>query len=244
MFGASPCINLIPGKNNAFIIDVIAFISHDVTNSFINEYIVKKIVLLSQKGGSGKTTLAVHLAVAAERQGEKVVIIDTDPQASATAWSELRSFSTPDVTTVTASEIEKVLKVSMEVGKTFAVIDTAPHAAPGATKAAMMGDLIVIPCRPTAFDLAAIRAAVNIVKAANAKGVFVLNSCPARAPEIKEAQDTLESYGLLVVPITLGERRAYARAIASGRSVTEFEEAGKAAEEINKLWNWIKENLK
>lgn len=224
--------------------DVIALILHGVTNSIINDVRMKRLVLLSQKGGSGKTTLAVHLAVAAENQGEEVVIIDTDPQASATAWAELRNLPTPDVATVTASEIEKVLSVSKEVGKTFAVIDTAPHAAPGATQAAMMGDLIVIPCRPTAFDLAAIKAAVDIVKAANARGVFVLNSCPPRAPEIKESQEALLSYGLPVAPVTLGERRSYARAIARGRSVTEFDETGKAAEEINKLWNWIKENIK
>ena len=187
--------------------------------------------------------MAVHLAVAAERQGQDVVIIDTDPQASATAWSELRSSQSPDVTTVSPSDIERVLEVSKTVGKTLAIIDTAPHAAPGAIKAAREGDLILIPCRPTAFDLAAIKAAVDIVNAANKPAVFILNSCPQRAPELKEAIEILLSYGFPLAPIQIGERRAYSRAIASGRAVTEFEKTGKAAEEINALWKWIEETL-
>lgn len=204
---------------------------------------MKKIVLLSQKGGSGKTTLTVHLAVAAQSSGEDVVIVDIDPQASATAWSDLRGELSPEVTTVSPSSLTNVLKASQSVGKTLAIIDTAPHSAPGAVQAALVGDLILIPCRPTAFDLAAIGAAVNIVKASQKKAAFILNACHQRSPEVKEAREALLSYGFPVIPIEIGDRRAYARAVASGKAVTEFEKSGKAAQNINALWKWIKENL-
>ena len=204
---------------------------------------MKILTLLSQKGGSGKTTLAVHLAVAAEAEQESVVIIDTDPQASATAWASLRANRTPEVTTVTPSEIGRVLPVAQEAGKTLAVIDTAPHASVGATKAASLADFILIPCRPTAFDLAAIQAVVDIVQATQKPAAFVLNACPARAVETREARETLLSYGFPVAPMEIGERRSYARAIASGKAVTEFDAIGKSSEEIKYLWQWIREKM-
>jgi chromosome partitioning protein len=101
----------------------------------------------------------------------------------------------------------------------------------------------VIPCRPTALDLAAVGSAVEIVAAAKKPGVFVLSACPPRAPEIEEARNVLGEYSLPVAPISVTDRRAFARAVASGRAVTEFDGNGKAAEEIRLLWHWLKEQL-
>jgi chromosome partitioning protein len=114
---------------------------------------MKTIAFLSQKGGSGKTTLAVHTAVAAQENGERVVVVDTDMQKSAATWSEARH------------------------DMTLCIIDTAPHAAAGAARVVVAADLVIIPCHPTAFDLAA----VEIVQAASARAVFVLSACPFRA---------------------------------------------------------------
>jgi chromosome partitioning protein len=204
---------------------------------------MKKIAFLAQKGGSGKTTLAVHTAVAAIEAGESVVVIDTDPQKSATVWGDARSQETPIVATVAAVELDRVLKAADQESMTLAIVDTAPHAAPDATRIVRTVDLVAIPVRPTAFDIAAAGSAVNIVKAAGVRAVFVLSACPFRSPEIAEARIVLAEYGLPIAPIEIVERRAFARAVATGRAVTEFENDGKAATEIRALWAWLKEQM-
>ncbi len=133
---------------------------------------------------SGKTTLAVHTAVAADEAGERVVLIDTDPQKSATVWGDAREAASPIIATAGVSELARVLAAAKEEGIQIAIVDAAPHAAPEASKIARASDLVVIPCRPSAFDLAAAEGAVRIVTAAGAKAVFVLSACPFRAPEI------------------------------------------------------------
>lgn len=205
---------------------------------------MKTLAFLSQKGGSGKTTLAVHVAVAAHESGERVVVVDTDIQKSATTWSDSRNAGAPIVATAAAAEIANVLKAARHDKMTLAIVDTAPHAAPDAARIAQAVDLVVIPCRPTAFDLAAVSSAVEIVKAAKVRAVFVLSACPFRAPEIAETRAVLANYGLLIAPMEITDRRAFARAVASGLSVTEFESDGKAAAEIRLLWNWLKEQIK
>lgn len=204
---------------------------------------MKKIAFLSQKGGSGKTTLAVHTAVAAHEAGEHVVVVDTDPQKSATVWGETRNQDAPIVATAAASELTLVLDVAGQEHMTLAIVDTAPHAAPDATRIVRAVNLVVIPCRPTAFDIAAAGSAVNIVKAAGVPAVFVLSACPFRSPEIAETRVVLAEYGLPIAPIEIIDRRAFARAVATGRAVTEFDSGGKAACEIRTLWNWLKEQI-
>ena len=205
---------------------------------------MKKIAFLAQKGGSGKTTLAVHTAVAATEAGESVVVIDTDPQKSATVWGDARSQEVPIVATAAASELGRVLEAADQERMTLAIVDTAPHAAPDATRIVRAVDLVAIPVRPTAFDIAAAGSAVDIVKAAGVRAVFVLSACPFRSPEIAETRTVLAEYGLPIAPVEIIDRRAFARAVATGRAVTEFESDGKAAEEIRALWAWIKDTLK
>ena len=202
------------------------------------------IAFLSQKGGSGKTTLSVHTAVAAVATGERVCVIDADPQESATAWASAREAATPVVATAQAGELDAALRAAKGEGITLAVIDAPPHAAPAAGQIAKRSELVLIPVRPSAFDLAAIPAAVEIVKAAKVQGAFVLSACPFRAPEIGETRSALETYGLPIFPGEITDRRAYARAVTSGSAVTEFESDGKAAEEIRALWDWIRVALK
>lgn len=197
------------------------------------------LAFFSQKGGSGKTTLAVHTAVAAHEAGAEVVLIDTDPQKSATVWGDAREAQKPLVATASPSDLDVVLTAARQEGMTLAIVDAAPHAAPEAARIARAASLVVIPCRPSAFDIAAAEGAVRIVKAAGAKAVFVLSACPFRAPEIGETREALSGYGLSVAPVEITDRRAFSRALATGRSVTEFEGDGKAAAEIRALWIWL-----
>ena len=204
---------------------------------------MKVLAFLSQKGGSGKTTLAVHTAVAASEAGQRVVLIDTDPQKSATVWGEARSAPLPVVATAPVSSLDQVLGAARAEGMDLAIIDAAPHAAPDAARIARAASLIAIPCRPSAFDLAAAEGAVRIVKSVRVRAAFVLSACPFRAPEISETRAALRGYGLPVAPAEITDRRAFARAVATGRAVTEFDADGKAAEEIRALWAWLKEEM-
>ena len=195
---------------------------------------MRTLALVSQKGGSGKTTLAVHLACAAAQAGEQVTVIDTDPQGSAQAWAQVRQQDVPAVLGTTPAELPRQLA-------TLVVVDTAPHTAVSLATVTAVATALLIPCRPTAFDLAAVAATVALARAAQKPTAFVLTACPARAPEVAEARTALAIYGFPVAPVLIGERRTYARAVAGGYAVTEYEPQGKAAQEIAALWRWLHE---
>ncbi len=117
---------------------------------------LRRLAVLSRKGGAGKTTLAVNLAVAAQARGLPSAVLDVDPQASASAWAEVRGATSPVVRHCPARHVERVLGEAAEDGIALALIDTAPHAEGAALTAARAADLVVIPCRPALFDLCAV----------------------------------------------------------------------------------------
>jgi chromosome partitioning protein len=200
---------------------------------------MRSIALLSQKGGSGKTTLGIHLAVASEAAGERACLIDTDPQGSAIAWRQARQLNRPHVVSATPSTIGRMLEDARQDGVSLVVIDTAPHLQPGTSQVIAQADLLLIPCRPSALDLATIPASLRLAEAAGKSVAIVLNACPARAPEVGEALEALGTYAVPVAPVSIGDRRTFARAIASGRAATEFEARGRAAQEVTALWQWL-----
>lgn len=206
---------------------------------------MKIIAFMGQKGGTGKTTLAVHTAVAAGQDGHKVVLVDTDPQESATFWGDNRKDETPIVATATPNQLPDVLDAARAEGVTLVVIDSAPHSSPNASEVAKAADFIIIPTRASAFDLAAAESTVRIVKAVNKPFGFVLNALDQKVAESGEALDFLQNqYGGSVAPYRVGNRIAFARSIATGQGVTEFDASeGKARGEIKLLWQWIKEQL-
>ncbi len=201
---------------------------------------MKKFAIISQKGGSGKTTLSIHAAVAAAEAGEKVVLVDCDPQGSAGVWAQARKKESPFVAKANASNLAEVLSVAASEGYTTAIVDCEPRAATNAAMVIQAVDRAIIPVRPAVFDLAAVSDMVSIIKAAKKPYAFVLNSCPFRAPEIAETEKAILGYGVPVCPTQIIERRAFARALISGEAVTEFDEKSAAASEIRTLWNWMK----
>lgn len=203
------------------------------------------LAVYNSKGGVGKTTLAVHLAVAAMQAGETVAIADTDEQGSAATWGRARSSgggtAPPPVVAVRPAQLDSVIEAAATDAISLLIVDTAPHAAPGSATTIERADLVIVPTRPSAFDLAAIGKAVAVVRAARKPAMFVLNGCPSRAvAEIQEAREALEGSGFPVASAILVDRRAYARAVATGRAVTEFEARGRAAGEIQALWSEIR----
>jgi chromosome partitioning protein len=197
------------------------------------------IAVIAQKGGTGKTTIAVQLAVAAELAGKAAVVIDLDPQASASTWKDLRQQETPVVVSVPASRLEQVLKTSAEHGAALAIIDTAPHSERDSLAATRQSDFVLIPCRPSIFDLRAIGSSVDLVKLAGKRAAVVLNAVPPRGPLGDEAAEAIRGYDIALSPARLGYRIAYQHCLAVGQAVQEYEPDGIAAEEVKRLYKWI-----
>lgn len=206
---------------------------------------MKIIAFMGQKGGTGKTTLAVHTAVAASQEMKKVVLVDTDPQQSAAYWGDNREAESPIVAIATPGQLPDVIQAAKAEGVGLIILDSAPHSSPNASEVARFADFIVIPTRASAFDLAAAESTVKIVKAANKPFGFVLNAIDQKVAESAEALEYLENnYGGSVAPYKVGNRIAFARSIATGKGATEFDNTeGKARGEIKLLWKWIKEQL-
>ena len=203
------------------------------------------VAILSQKGGTGKTTLTLHLAVAAERDGQTAAVIDLDPQASASGWSDARAGETPAVVPVPSARLGHALEAAKAGGATIAFIDTAPHASDAALASAEAADLVLIPCRPGILDLRAISLTARAVKLAGTPAYVVLNAMPSRAPNVlADARAAVAVHGLEVAPITLQQRVAYAYALIGGQTAQEYEPAGKAADEIEQLFAWVRSELK
>jgi MinD superfamily P-loop ATPase len=139
------------------------------------------IAIVSQKGGSGKTTLSVNLAAAAEAAGAIALIIDTDPQATASQWGAWRADKAPEVIDSAPPRIQSKVEAAKAQGATFIVIDTPPHADSAASRAVEAADLVLIPCRPSAFDLAAIKTTVSLVRLFDKPAYVVFTAGPPHA---------------------------------------------------------------
>jgi len=201
---------------------------------------MKTIAIVSQKGGSGKTTIAVHLAVCAELAGKTAAIIDLDPQASALEWYTRREAESPEVITATPEQLPALLKQAEQNGAAFAIIDTAPHSDRAAVIAAELADVVLIPCRPSAFDVAAIGTTLSLLKLNKTldRAAILLNAAPPRGAITDVAEEGLAEI-VPVVPVRMHHRAAYSHAINGGHSVEEYDPHGKAAEEIRALYKWI-----
>jgi len=199
---------------------------------------------MAQKGGSGKTTIAVHMAVCATQRNLRTALIDLDPQGSAQDWNESRPEGRKlDAIKATSGQLAPLLKRARAAGADLAIIDTAPHSDSTAALAAQQADLVLIPCRPARFDLKAVGSSVQIASLAKAHTVVVINAAP-RGKLADEARAALERQGITVAVPVLHHRVAYSHAVIDGKSVHEYEPDGKAAAEIDTLFSCISKDLK
>jgi chromosome partitioning protein len=202
------------------------------------------IAILSQKGGTGKTTLALHLAVAAEKDGQSTVVIDLDPQASSAGWKDTRPQETPVVVPTPSARLAQALEAARKGRAALVFIDSAPHSGDDALAAAEAADVILIPCRAAILDLRAIATTARIVKLAGKPAFVVLNAVPPRATHILEdACKAVAVHELKVAPVSLQQRAAYAHALTAGKTAQEYEPDSKAADEVSRLYRWLKKEL-
>ncbi|MDR7100914.1 ParA family partition ATPase [Croceicoccus sp. BE223] len=197
------------------------------------------VAIVSQKGGSGKTTLAIHLATAGAYAGKKTVVVDTDPQATAAAWADWRGDFLPEVVTSPPARLAKTVEKLAKKGADLIVIDTPPHADASAREAIKAADLVIVPTRPRAFDLHALEATAEMLNYVGKEGHVLMNGVPARATKmIEDANARVVELGLKVCPVSFGERAAFHHASGDGEVATEIDPESKAALEVQELWKW------
>jgi chromosome partitioning protein len=202
------------------------------------------ISLVSQKGGAGKSLLAINLAVAAA--GETVVILDLDPQGTVTSWFDIRTAEAPAVLGHDkVADLPTALAALRREGFTLAIIDTVGSDADGARRAMQVADLCLIPIRPAGPDMLASRATLDALRAMKRRFAIVLNQASANKTT-RTTTVAMASLGQLgeVAPAALALRMDIQHAYVLGLGAVEYASTGKAADEIRELWNWCAKQLR
>lgn len=208
---------------------------------------MRTITIASQKGGSGKTTLALHLGTLAQRDGA-TLLVDADPQGSLTFWFERREPERPIVIPLSANRLGDVLETAAGEGIAFVFVDTPPHDSAGMAAAMRSADLVLIPARPSALDLHAVEATIRMAHTLGKPALVVLSQCPPRRmfgepSAVREARDVVKALGGELTEATIAARTVAATAVIAGLSVSEIEPHGASAQEFEALWAEIRGNL-
>jgi chromosome partitioning protein len=198
------------------------------------------ITIAQQKGGAGKTTLAIHLALAWAAAGMRVAIVDIDPQASLSSWFKLRHERLGDAGTPIEAVAVSGWRVASEVERQarehdIVLVDSPPHAETEARVAVRAGRIVLVPVQPSPIDLWATKPTLDLARAEKVPALLVLNRVPARA---NLTGVLLEAFTALDAPLAetqIGNRVALAAAINEGQGILEYEPSSTAAQEIKAL---------
>jgi chromosome partitioning protein len=201
---------------------------------------MKIIAIIAQKGGTGKTTLTLSLAVAAHKAGKTTAIVDLDPQATATIWADRRNNEPPVVVSAQPARLPNVLKTAQDNGAEMIFIDTPPRAEQAALAAAKASSLILIPCRPAVFDLDTLATTLELIRYTGGKKIAaILNGVPPRGQKKAQAADVIADLGIPVCPAALGHRAAFSDAGIYGLAAQEYDASGKAAMECLQVYEFV-----
>ena len=204
------------------------------------------IALISRKGGAGKSTLAIGLAIAAAAEGHKVCLLEADPLGTISNWRNRRTQPEPTVETVhDGYELTRRVPFLGQCGVTLTIIDTAGGWSETATAAIGVADLCLIPVRPSPADIEAAAPTLAAVRERNKPFAFVLNQTPPRSARLEgaitslsETAASLHLTSLVALP-TIVLRNDQQDALGKGLAVTEYAREGKSADEIRGLWQWV-----
>jgi chromosome partitioning protein len=208
---------------------------------------MRTCALIGEKGGGGKTTIALGLAVAAARAGHIAAVIDLDPQASASKWKDRRQDENPAVISAQASRLSPTLDAAKAAGVEYVFIDTAGRKDDSALNAARAASLVLIPCRPSIMEVETLPGVSDLLGLAGSPPAFVvLNGIHPSSGErtlTEVRNDIRELFSLTVCPVHICQRSAYAEAPISGRSPQELDPEGKAASELDRLFAFACEHV-
>jgi chromosome partitioning protein len=202
------------------------------------------IVLASQKGGAGKTTLTGHLAIAAEQRGVgPVVMLDTDPQGSLSTWWNRREAKTPLLSPLPhLRDLVGRLDELRKGGVALTIIDTPPAITSSIREVMRVAHLVVMPVRPSPHDLDAIGATIDLAQAAGVPFVFAVTQAKMNARVTPQTVALLSAHGT-VAPAIIQDRVIYATAMTDGRTAGDLDPKGAAALEILELWDFVQGRL-
>ncbi|ACL58372.1 ParA family protein [Methylobacterium nodulans] len=204
------------------------------------------ILIAAQKGGAGKSTLAVHLSALADRDG-KTLLVDTDPQGSLSMWHGRRTAETPCLTRASAQAVPEVLSTARREGVAWAVIDSPPHNTSLISTLMSRATLTLIPVRPGPFDLDAVGATLAMARSLKAPMACIINAAPPttrgerQTSAVAETRAVLASMGAPVLPGQVSQRASLSHALITGQSVDEYDPHGRATAEIAAMWSTVSE---
>ena len=202
------------------------------------------IAVVAEKGGVGKTTLALTLAVAAVQAGRKVAVFDLDPQATAAQWTDRRDNEFPWVVATLATRLYAAMANAKGQGVDFVVIDTPPHAGTDAVEAARRSDLVLVPVEPHLYTLETLPKLGNLLNlAGGTPALFVVCKAAIQGKEGQDAAAYIKEQGFDVCPVTLHLRAAHRHAGNVGLTAQEYEPKGKAADESLQLYTYTMQLL-
>jgi chromosome partitioning protein len=197
------------------------------------------IAIIGQKGGTGKTTTAIGLAVAAARAGQSAVIIDMDPQANAANWKDRREADNPAVVSAPPSRLKQTIETARAHGADYVVIDTPGKADSAAIEAARVADLVLVPSAAHIFHLETLPTLRDLLRVAGDPPAFVLlNALHPQATVQSGAAKLLirHTFGFEVCPVHLCRREVYADTQTTGNTPQESQPEGRAADELQRLY--------
>lgn len=202
---------------------------------------LRTVVLASQKGGVGKTTLCGHLAVEAARRTERrTAVLDTDPQGGLAAWWNVRAAAAPEYFIVAEEGLGATLSALREDGISYVFIDTPPALTASIAATVAAADLVVVPTKPSPHDLRAVGATVRLVGSTGRPLIFVINQAVRRARLTADAAVALSEHGI-IAPTIIHHRLDFVSSMIDGRTAQEVDPASEASHEIEALWTFLSE---
>jgi chromosome partitioning protein len=198
------------------------------------------VAVISQKGGTGKTTAVLNLAVSAMQDGKRVVIADLDPQASATTWYRLRSDKSLLVQPTHPAGLPDLCATAKAQGIDWLILDTAAGTDTTAARAVEISDLTLITCRPSLFDRDATANSVRLCLVHARTPHVLLTQIEPQGTQAEDVRASLSAVGVAVLPGGLGRRAAFAKSINGGLAAAEYEPNGKAAQEAQSLYEIVR----
>jgi len=201
---------------------------------------MKTIIVANQKGGSGKSTLVTHLAVAAERAGDgPAVLTDTDPQGTTADWFNAREAETPGYVPTTIATLAEKIAALEDAGAQWLFVDTAPAINDQNAELLLLADLVIVPLCASPNDLRALRNTLPLLHASGKPFVFVMTRVNPQARMTVQTALALSEHGQVLQP-PLRERVGYPTSMIDGRTVQEIDGGGPAGAEVAELWQSVK----
>jgi chromosome partitioning protein len=195
--------------------------------------------VIMEKGGVGKTTVALNLAVAALHNGRNAAVIDIDPQATASNWTDRRAGEKPWVVPTLTARLAHAIEQAKGQGVDFIVVDTPPHSGSDAAEAARRADVVLVPVEPHLFTLETLPKLADVLKlAGNPPTLLVINKAATQGTEASSAADHIKAQGFAICPAVLHLRAVHRHATNVGKVASEYEPDSKAALEVLQLYKY------